>query len=200
MFEYELSCSFVKQITRRMQFPKCIDICFLMFFIPLMTGVTSCGSRSAGETNKDTPPAATTDVNLFEHEGTLEIQDSIGQLIVSLDIEIADDDYTRERGLMYRSWLPEQAGMLFVFEQDEFRSFWMKNTRLSLDILFIDAEGLINTIHAYTVPFSEGSLPSNAPARFVLELNAGFCDNHGIREGMRMSYKKLSGEAKLVYQ
>lgn len=140
------------------------------------------------------------DVNRFTHEGSLDIQDSTGRLVTSLDIEIADDDYSRERGLMYRTWLPEQAGMFFIFDREEYRSFWMKNTRLSLDILFIDAAGTINTIHAYTIPYAEASLPSKAPARFVLEVNAGFCDNHGIREGMQVSWEKLTGGAKSVFQ
>lgn len=144
--------------------------------------------------------AEAADVNRFTHEGTLDIQDSTGQLVARLDIEIADDDYARERGLMYRTWLPEQAGMFFIFDKEEYRSFWMKNTRLSLDILFIDAAGTINTIHAYTIPYAEASLPSKAPARFVLEVNAGFCDNHGIREGMQVSWEKFTGEIKTVSQ
>jgi uncharacterized membrane protein (UPF0127 family) len=172
---------------------------FILLSIFVLPG-QGCGSPSKGERSGEHTATEAADVNRFMHEGVLEIQDSTGQAVVSLDIEIADDDYSRERGLMYRTWLPEQAGMFFIFNKEEYRSFWMKNTRLSLDILFIDATGKINTIHAYTIPYAEASLPSKAPARYVLEVNAGFCDNHGIREGMQVSWEKLSGEVKTVSQ
>ncbi len=200
MPEYKDSCSFVKRLTSQMKLTIKLNVAVLAFIFLLIAGGSGCGVRHSGEASGDTLPAAESDLNRFKRDGILDIRDSSGRIVVSLDIEMAEDAFSQERGLMYRTWLPENGGMLFLFEKEEYRSFWMKNTRLSLDILFIDAGGIINTIHPYTIPYSEASLPSNAPAQYVLELNAGFCENHGIREGMQISYQKLSDEAEAIYQ
>jgi hypothetical protein len=103
-------------------------------------------------------------------------------------IEIADEEWEISQGLMYRSKMDANAGMLFVFDDVRPRSFWMRNTILPLDMLFIGPDRSIVTIQKYTVPFSEESVPSNKPAQYVLEVNAGFCDRLGIREGDSVSF------------
>lgn len=87
---------------------------------------------------------------------------------------------------MYRKDLPEFHGMLFLFPREEVQSFWMKNTPLPLDIIFINSAYEIVNIARNTIPFSERLLPSGRPAQFVLEVNGGFCQRHGIEVGDRV--------------
>ena len=105
---------------------------------------------------------------------------------VRFDVEIAGDDSSRARGLMFRNRLDPNAGMLFDFHDDHFRSFWMKNTYLPLDMLFIRADGSISSIAANTVPMSEAVINSSEPVRAVLEINGGRAAALGIRPGERI--------------
>lgn len=105
---------------------------------------------------------------------------------VHVSVEIAATNEKRALGLMYRRDLPESHGMLFFFPRQEPQSFWMKNTPLPLDILFIDSSLRIVSIARNTVPFSEKVIPSDKPAQFVLEVNGGFCQRHGIAVGDRI--------------
>lgn len=110
---------------------------------------------------------------------------------IHVSVEIADTHEKQSLGLMYRRELPELHGMLFLFPRQEPLSFWMKNTLLPLDIIFIDATRTIVGIAQNTTPFSEKMLPSGKPAQFVLEVNGGFCQRHGIAVGNRA---QLPGE------
>jgi len=87
---------------------------------------------------------------------------------------------------MWRSRLDSDAGMLFVFPEMRMLAFWMKNTPLPLDIIYIDAEGRVVSVAESTTPYSEKSLPSAGPAQYVLEVNAGFAKEHGIGPGTRV--------------
>ncbi len=78
--------------------------------------------------------------------------------------------------------------MLFLFPHEELLSFWMKNTPLPLDIIFINTARMIVSIVQNTTPFSEKPLPSGSPAQFVLEMNGGFCQQHGITVGDRVEF------------
>lgn len=100
---------------------------------------------------------------------------------------MADDNAERNQGLMDVRNLPASKGMLFIFEKDEARSFWMANTPLPLDIIFVSESGEIVRIHHSTQPFSEKSLASDKPAKYVIETNAGYCVSHDIQEGMKVS-------------
>lgn len=92
---------------------------------------------------------------------------------ISFIVKVAETERQRRHGLMFVPHLPERHGMLFVFESDAPRQFWMKNTQIPLDMLFFDSAGrLVNTIHA-AVPFSLTRRNSTGPARYVLELNGG---------------------------
>ncbi|HJY81023.1 MAG TPA: DUF192 domain-containing protein [Candidatus Binatia bacterium] len=107
-------------------------------------------------------------------------------------MEIADTIQKRSFGLMYRRDLPELHGMLFLFPREEPLSFWMKNTPLPLDIIFIDTAHKIVSISQNTTPFSEQPLPSGSPAQFVLEVNGGFCQRHGIAAGDRVDLPAIA--------
>lgn len=105
---------------------------------------------------------------------------------IAVKVEIANTSEKRNWGLMYRQELPELHGMLFIFPREEPLSFWMKNTPLPLDIIFINTAYEIVSIAHNTTPFSEKPLPSGRPAQFVLEVNGGFCQRHGIAAGDRV--------------
>ncbi len=106
----------------------------------------------------------------------------------SVQVEVANDDASRTRGLMGRTSMSEDQGMLFIFEDTDVRSFWMVNTPLSLDIIFVGEDMSIVKIHQSTTPYSDASLESGAPAKYVVETNAGYCARHGIVEGDKIRF------------
>lgn len=103
-------------------------------------------------------------------------------------VEIADDDTERERGLMFRPPLADDRGMLFEFPDSAERSFWMRNTPSSLDILYIDPTGAIVSIAHHTTPYSEAQIPSNGAASGVLELRAGRAEEIGAKAGDKVTH------------
>ncbi len=105
---------------------------------------------------------------------------------------IADDDETRARGLMYVHELPPDTGMLFVFDQPQFASFWMKNTYLSLDLIFIAEDGTVVTVAGAAKPLSLDPIESIAPVRYVLELAAGTAAKIGLKAGDRMTSNRIN--------
>ena len=119
----------------------------------------------------------------FKKEGELTISDSFGNNKAKIDIEIADDDYSRQLGLMNRKGMEDNQGMIFIFDEERMQSFWMLNTLFSLDMIFINKENRIVTIQKNTTPLSQQSYPSSKPALFVLEVVGGFSDSHNIKEG-----------------
>ena len=100
-----------------------------------------------------------------------------------ISIEIANTPEEQERGLMYRKAMPDDHGMLFAFDQSEPLAFWMKNTPMPLDLVFISARGKVRAVRHGT-PFSTDIISPNEPARFVLELKAGMAEKAGIADGV----------------
>jgi uncharacterized membrane protein (UPF0127 family) len=103
-------------------------------------------------------------------------------------IEIAADEPSRERGLMFRESMPADHGMLFVFDDAQVRTFWMKNTHIPLDILYFDADYKLLSVQQRVPPcLNSGNncpgYPSEGAARYVLELNAGMADKLGVKSG-----------------
>lgn len=107
------------------------------------------------------------------------------------NIELADTDPLRQRGLMYRNEMAPDAGMLFTYRRDRVISMWMANTYLSLDMLFIDSDGRISRIAENTIPLSRETVSSRARARGVLELNAGTARRLGITVGDRVIHERF---------
>jgi len=99
------------------------------------------------------------------------------------DIEIADDRDKRAQGLMFRYKMEPNQGMIFVFDTSEILSFWMKNTFISLDMLFINEDFEIIQIHENAFPLSEEPIRSNYPAKYVLEILGGVSARKGINVG-----------------
>ena len=112
---------------------------------------------------------------------------------VSVDLEVASTPAAMERGLMYRTSLPESSGMLFVFPEDADHSFWMKNTLIPLDMLFIARDGHIVGIHPGAVPLSTASISVGAPSALVLEVNGGWTARHGVRACDRLEFHNVHG-------
>lgn len=103
---------------------------------------------------------------------------------IDLVLEIADETEEQRRGLMNRSSLEKNRGMLFIFEDAKFRSFWMKNTKISLDIAFLDQNKKIINIERDTIPLNtQLTYDSSAPAEYVIETNAGWFINNEVSEG-----------------
>lgn len=121
-------------------------------------------------------------------ESELTFIDSDGNSITTLQIAIADEQMERNQGLMDVRQMGQDEGMLFIFEENQPLSFWMANTPLSLDIMYVNTDSVIVRIYPDTTPFSETSLPSGDPAKYVVETNAGYALTHGISEGMKIRF------------
>ena len=120
----------------------------------------------------------------FKKEGDLKlIKAESNSIITNLQIEIADNDYETQTGLMYRKSMNENHAMLFIFKDEIRRAFYMKNTEFALDIIFINMDKEIVSIQKNAQPLDYTSLPSNVPAMYVLEVNAGLSDQWGIAPG-----------------
>lgn len=126
----------------------------------------------------------------FKKEGELTIFKVSDSTELTLDIEIAESEFDIQTGLMYRDSMEKNQGMLFVFNEESERYFYMKNTKIPLDIIYLDANKTIVSFQKNTIPFDEASLPSNAPAKYVLEVNAGLVELWALAIGDRISYKK----------
>ena len=127
----------------------------------------------------------------FKQEGTLTIKTADSSFTKALAIEIADNTYERQTGLMYRKSMQNDRGMLFIFNDERPRSFYMKNTYIPLDIIYISANKTIVSIAENTNPLDETSIPSTGPAMYVLEINAGLSKQWGLKAGDSISFKKL---------
>ncbi len=127
------------------------------------------------------------EMHAFKKEGELVFFNEEKE-IRKIDVEIADTDYDRQLGLMYREKMSEEEGMLFIFPYEIIQSFWMRNTKISLDMIFVNSQKEIVTIHKNTVPYSEQSYASDRPAKYVVEVVAGFTDKFGIKVGDKINW------------
>ena len=117
-------------------------------------------------------------------QDTLEIVSASG--VHAFSVELATNDEERERGLMYRKELPQGHGMLFDFGHDQPVAFWMHNTYISLDMMFIRSDGRIMRIEESAEPLSDRLIPAGAPVRAVLEVIGGTARQLGIKAGDRV--------------
>jgi uncharacterized membrane protein (UPF0127 family) len=119
----------------------------------------------------------------LREDARLEVLDSNGAVRASIVVEIADSPRARARGLMHRTRLQWTQGMFFIFESAAHQAFWMRNTPLALDIFFVGNDRRIFHIVRAAEPMSDRIYHSPAPARYVLEVPAGFADRQGIQKG-----------------
>jgi uncharacterized membrane protein (UPF0127 family) len=104
----------------------------------------------------------------------------------TITVEIAEKDHDRQRGLMYRKAMPADHGMIFWFEEKSDHSFWMHNTCIPLDMLYLDDDGLIVGIEENTPTLTDQTFDVGCESRYVLEVNAGFTRAHGIVPGQKV--------------
>ncbi len=114
--------------------------------------------------------------------------------MTTIGVAVADEANERNEGLMDVNSLPEDKGMLFIFEKQQELSFWMANTPLPLDIIFVNKDKQIVRIHHSTPPFTEKNFSSDKPALYAIETNGGFSVAHDIQEGMSVNFQMANSK------
>ncbi len=158
----------------------------MRILFPLITTLSltfvffSCTQEEANENQQEG--------RTLTYERSISFLDTNDDTLTTIDVAIADTDKERNQGLMDVRNLPSDKGMLFIFDENQPRSFWMANTPLSLDIIFVNASFEIVRIHHSAQPYSEKSFTSEKPAKYVIETNGGFCISHDIQEGSKVSF------------
>ncbi|MDY0080735.1 MAG: DUF192 domain-containing protein [Ignavibacteriaceae bacterium] len=127
---------------------------------------------------------------IFKKEGTISFLSTEGKEIKTIDMEVADTEYDTQLGLMFRKSMKETESMLFIFPNEEPRSFWMRNTYIPLDMIFVSGEKKIVMIQKNTKTLSDQSYPSILPAKYVVEVVGGFTTKYGIKEGDSIDFKR----------
>ncbi|TVZ10552.1 hypothetical protein JM80_3104 [Cellulophaga sp. RHA_52] len=146
--------------------------------------ITSCKD---GKTEVIKTPEPT-----FTKEGTLTITKSTNNSkALTLDIEIAETDYETQTGLMERTSMKENQGMLFIFPDSRMHSFYMKNTKIALDIIYIDENLRIASFQENAKPLDETGLSSKVPVMYVLEINAGLSEKYMLEVGDKIDFTRL---------
>ena len=163
-----------------------------LFLLAIM--IAACGNESSSRATEyaeeNFPPIP------FRDDGDLTFFRG-GEEIVTIDIEIAESDSARIRGLMQRPSLPEKSGMLFLFERETMQIFHMSNTPLALDLLFTGSDSAVVDIDKYNRPFTSTLIRSDAPAQYVIEVPAGFADRYGLVAGERVYWIRHDADAGL---
>lgn len=149
--------------------------------VSIVAVVVACGSH--GDDAKPVVPSARTVPDDLPRPAFDTTSIKVGE--IPLTVEVADTADERAYGCMFIPELPDDRGMLFLFAGSEPRSFWMRNTRIPLDIAYLSESGRIVTLCRNALPFDErpGVYASTAPARFVLEVAGGWFERHGLNEG-----------------
>ncbi len=143
----------------------------------LLVPLWACSACRSGD-QKDTP-------DKFRKELTIA---GDGHPEITLEIEVVASSRARQRGLMFRDNLADGQGMLFLFESEEEHPFWMKNTLIPLDIIFIDSKRKVVGIVHNAKPRNEESLTVGLPSLFVLEVPGGYCNRRGIHRGDTVAF------------
>ena len=139
-------------------------------------------------TSKKDDPAEKKTGRTLELTETVTFLDDSGNKISTVRVALADDQDERNQGLMDVNEMPNDAGMLFIFPEEQPLSFYMANTPLPLDIMFVNSDSVIVRIHHNTTPFDSKQLPSDAPAKYVVETNGGYAVSNDIREGHKIRF------------
>ncbi len=111
------------------------------------------------------------------------------------NVEVVDTPETRAQGLMFRTELADDSGMLFDFKEEREVSFWMQNTLIPLDMIFVGSDGIVDTIHVNARPQDPTSIPSEVPVQFVLEIPGGRSVEIGLKPGDKMDHDRVATPA-----
>lgn len=127
----------------------------------------------------------------FTKEGELTIsKQKVDTLIAKLDVEFAESEYETQTGLMYRNKMEDNQGMLFIFPDEKIHSFYMKNTEIPLDIIFVKSDLTIASFQENAQPMNETGLSSQVPIQYVLEVNGGLAQKWLLEVGDKIVYQK----------
>ena len=129
----------------------------------------------------------------FQPEGVLAFERPDGSRITAIAIEVAGSDSAQARGLMERRKLSSRTGMFFPYEEPDRHSFWMANTYIPLDIIFVGPDSQIVDIAKNTRPLSEQHIRPDTPAQYVVEVRAGFADRYGLSDSTRIDWRLERG-------
>ena len=148
--------------------------------------ITLCGCK------EDQKKVVKTEPITFTKEGELTIyKEQSDSVIVKYNIEIAESDYETQTGLMHRESMELDQGMFFIFPDVLFHSFYMKNTKIPLDLIFIDEKLRIASYKENAQPMDETGLSSEVPVQYVLELNAGQRKEYSLEVGDRIAFIRM---------
>lgn len=126
-------------------------------------------------------------------EGRVDLRGDWGK--AGFSVEVADDAKERSQGLMHRESMPFGAGMLFVYEHPQRVSFWMRNTLIPLDMIFMDETGQVTHIHENAIPLDETGIPGGDDVQYVLEINGGLSKRLGIEVGSQLRHPAIGDNA-----
>lgn len=148
--------------------------------------------ESCKETSKEDTTVLTKEITFTkEAQGTLR-KAKTDSIIATLDLELAESEYETQTGLMYRKSMLPNRGMLFIFNNEQRRSFYMKNTEFGLDIIYLNSKNEVVSIQKNAQPLNQTSLPSEVPVTYVLEVNAGLSDKWGLEAGDVLVWEKMN--------
>jgi len=167
-----------------------VVILALLFGVSMFLSTPNSSNRNTTSSTNTTIPAsnAKTAEPQFIKEGTLQfLKDA--NIKAAIEIEVANTADEIEQGLMHRRKMDQNKGMLFIFPDMQPRGFWMKNTHIPLDIIYVDADKTIVSIQKNTIPLSRQDLPSDGEAQYVIEVNAGFSDLYNIVPGDNVDFQ-----------
>ena len=167
------------------------------FVLALLPALLQCKSSVGNDAQATPPKAAQRDaangVSGAAAEGARVVLEPLGAASVSVRVEIAETPEQRQQGLMYRRQLDPNAGMLFLFERPQHNSFWMRNTYVPLDMMFIEPSMRVLGIVENAEPLTETSRSVPGLSQYVLEVNAGFSREHGIGPGTMVRFQGVPG-------
>jgi uncharacterized membrane protein (UPF0127 family) len=181
--------SFPKAVKFRSAFFRALHLAGLLVLLSVGTGLHAADASAQAQPK---PEAAAPLIVEGRESEELFINTAQGRF--RFTAEIADDARERSVGLMHREKMPPTHGMLFVFGETDWVSMWMKNTPLSLDMIFIDRDGKVVTIAERTTPFSTDIISSGEPVDYVLELNGGVSRLIGLKPGDSISHRLFDTE------
>ena len=147
-----------------------------------------CRTATTGEAQPDTSQGKTKVSTAPLPALPRVVLSSPGQDPVSVTVEVVETDEARQRGLMYRKHLAPDAGMLFIFDREEQHTFWMHNTLIPLDMLFIRSDWTVLGIVENATPLTDQLRSVPGASKYVLEVNAGFSRRHGLQAGTTVRY------------
>ncbi|WP_120502511.1 DUF192 domain-containing protein [Roseovarius sp. EL26] len=122
-------------------------------------------------------------------EDALTVRGDWGQ--ARFTVEVADDKVERAQGLMHRESMPKSAGMLFVYPEEQTIGFWMKNTLIPLDMLFLDSSGTVQKVHSNAIPLDTSPIYGGDNIQYVFEINGGLADLIGISVGSEIQHPSI---------